>query len=70
MLHCMDPLDELIWHWGMAYRIWSAQGIWYAQRNGEDEVLQAGDPESLSFMIRDDYFRRSGQTSPPPPEEA
>ncbi len=70
MLRCMDPLDELIWHWGMAYRIWSAKGIWYAQRNGEDEVIQADDPETLSFVIRDDYFRRSGRRQPPPPEEA
>jgi hypothetical protein len=65
----MDPLDELIWHWGMAYRIWSAKGIWYARRNGDDEVMQAQDPESLSFMIRDSYFRRTGQTRPPQPEE-
>ncbi len=70
MLRCMDPLDELIWHWGMAYRIWSAGGIWYARRNGEDEIMQADDPEALSFMVRDDYFRRSGRTQPPPPEEA
>jgi hypothetical protein len=69
VLDCMDPLDELIWHWGMAYRIWSAKGVWYARRNGTDAVLQAEDPENLSFMIRDDYFRRSGRTSPPPPEE-
>ena len=69
MLHCMDPLDELIWHWGMAYRIWSAKGIWYARRKDQDEVMQAEGPESLSFMIRDDYFRRSGQVAPPPPQE-
>jgi hypothetical protein len=54
----IDPLDELIWHWGMAYRIWSAGGSWYARRHERDEIMQAGDPERLSFVIRDDYFRR------------
>ena len=61
MLDLMDPLDELIWHWGMAYKIWTAGGTWYARRNGEDQVMQADDSESLSFMIRDDYFRRAAQ---------
>jgi hypothetical protein len=55
----MDPLDELIWDWGMAYRIWAADGTWYARRNGKGKVIQAADPERLSFMIRDDYFRRN-----------
>jgi hypothetical protein len=55
----MDPLGELIWNWGMAYRIWAAAGTWYARRNGHDEIMQAADPERLSFMIRDDYFRRA-----------
>jgi hypothetical protein len=54
----VDPLDELIWHWGMAYRIWAADGTWYARRNGHGEVMRAADAEHLSFMIRDDYFRR------------
>ena len=49
-------LDELIWHWGMAYRIWAADGTWYARRNGHGEIMQATDPERLSFMIRDDYL--------------
>lgn len=65
----MDPLDELIWHWGMAYRIWTAEGTWYAHRSdhhGED--MQAVDAESLSFMIRDDYFGRSGSPAAGPPE--
>ncbi len=65
----MDPLDELTWHWGMAYRIWAADGIWYACRNDHDEIIQATDPERLSFMIRDDYFRRDGsRTASSPPE--
>ena len=54
-----DPLDELIWHWGMAYRIWAADGTWYARRNGHGKVMRAADAERLSFMIRDDYFRRN-----------
>lgn len=65
----MDPLEQLIWHWGMAYRIWSVKGTWYARRKDQDEVMQATDPESLSFMIRDDYFRRSGHTAPPQRKE-
>lgn len=72
MLDCMDPMDDLIWHWGMAYRIWSAKGVWYARRKDEadeGQVMQADDPESLSFMIRDDYFRGSGHAPPPPEEE-
>jgi hypothetical protein len=64
----IDPLDELIWHWGMAYRIWAADGSWYARRNAHGEVMQAADPERLSFMIRDDYFGRAGPGAAPPPE--
>jgi hypothetical protein len=64
----MDPLEDLIWHWGMAYRIWTARGIWYARRNGHGEVIDARDAESLSFMIRDDYFRRAGQVARSAPE--
>jgi len=59
-----DPLDELIWHWGMAYRIWAADGTWYARRNDHGEIMQATDPERLSFMIRDDYFGRAGPAGP------
>jgi hypothetical protein len=59
---CVDPLGKLIWYWGMAYRLWAANGTWYARRNGRDEIMQAADPEQLSFMIRDDYFGRA--TSP------
>jgi hypothetical protein len=65
----MDPLDELIWHWGMAYRIWTADGTWHARRSDHPgESMQAADPESLSFMIRDDYFRRSGSPAGGSPE--
>jgi hypothetical protein len=60
----IDPLDELIWHWGMAYRIWAADGTWYARRTGHGEIMQATDPERLSFMIRDDYFHRAGPDGP------
>jgi hypothetical protein len=62
----IDPLDELIWHWGMAYRIWATDGTWYARRNDHGEIMQAADPERLSFMIRDDYFGRSGPDDGPP----
>jgi len=44
----------------LAYRIWSAGGTWYARRHDRDEIMQAGDPERLSFVIRDDYFHRAG----------
>ena len=60
----IDPLDELTWHWGMAYRIWAADGTWYARRNDRSEIMQATDPERLSFMIRDDYFHRAGPDGP------
>jgi hypothetical protein len=62
----IDPLDELIWHWGMAYRIWATDGAWYARRNDHGEIMQATDPERLSFMIRDDYFGRPGPDAAPP----
>jgi hypothetical protein len=55
----MDPLDELIWHWGMAYRIWAADGIWYARRDGGGGLIESADPERLSLLIADDYFRRA-----------
>ena len=61
----IDPLDELILHWGMAYRIWAADGTWYARRNDHREIMQATDPERLSFMIRDDYFHRAGPSADP-----
>jgi hypothetical protein len=61
----IDPLDELIWHWGMAYRIWAADGTWYARRNDHGEIMQATDPERLSFLIRDDYFHRAGPSADP-----
>jgi len=64
----IDPLEELIWHWGMAYRIWSADGSWYARRHDRDEIMQADDPERLSFMIRDNYFHRAGPGAASPPE--
>jgi hypothetical protein len=64
----IDPLDELIWHWGMAYRIWANDGTWYARRNDHAEIMQAADPERLSFMIRDDYFGRPGPGAASPPE--
>jgi hypothetical protein len=60
----IDPLDELNWDWGMAYRIWAADGTWYARRNDQGEIMQATDPERLSFMIRDDYFHRSEPDGP------
>jgi hypothetical protein len=64
----MDPLEDLIWHWGMAYRIWAANGAWYARRHEDGEVMQAPDPEKLSFMIRDDYFRKPGSGARTRPE--
>jgi hypothetical protein len=52
----------------MAYRIWTADGTWYASRKDRDEIMQSADPERLSFMIRDDYFGRSGPGADSPPE--
>jgi len=66
--HRIDPLEELIWHWGMAYRIWSADGTWCARRHDRDEIIQAADAERLSFMIRDDYFRRTRSPGDAPPQ--
>jgi hypothetical protein len=34
----------------------------------DDEIIEATDPERLSFMIRDDYFRRDGSRTASPPE--
>jgi hypothetical protein len=68
--HRADPLEELIWHWGMAYRIWSAGGTWYARRRDRDEIMQAGDAERLSFVIRDDYFRRDRPAAPSLPPDS
>jgi len=41
-----------------------ADGTWYARRNDHSEIMQATDPERLSFMIRDDYFHRAGPDRP------
>jgi hypothetical protein len=51
----LDPLDDLNW---------AADGTWYARRNDHGEIMQATDPERLSFMIRDDYFHRSEPDGP------
>jgi hypothetical protein len=53
-----DSLESLRWHWGSAYRIEYRRGRWTAQRRDDGRVLEAGEPEQLLAVIREDYRRR------------
>jgi hypothetical protein len=52
-----DSLESLRWHWGSAYRIVYQRGRWTAQRRDDGRVLEAGEPEQLLAVIREDYAK-------------
>jgi hypothetical protein len=52
-----DSLESLRWHWGSAYRIAYRRGQWTAERRDDGRVLEAGGPEQLLAMIREDYAK-------------
>jgi hypothetical protein len=52
------PLDELRFHWGSAYDIGAADGVYTARRrDGEGATLADALPEGLRLLIVADYER-------------
>lgn len=51
-------LDDLRWHWGDAYEITEANGVWRAVRLDNQVSLIASDGVNLRDLIVDDYSRR------------
>ena len=50
-------LDDLRWHWGDAYEITEAIGVWRAVRLDNQVSLIASDGVDLRDLIVDDYSR-------------
>jgi hypothetical protein len=59
-------LHDLDWHWGSAYEITEALGVWRAVRRDNQVTLVASDPGELWRLIIADYtarpVRRGGRT--------
>jgi hypothetical protein len=51
-------LEALDWHWGDAYEITEACGVWRAVRRDNQRTLVATAPEDLRDLIRKDYNAR------------
>jgi hypothetical protein len=51
-------LDDLKWHWGDAYEITEALGVWRAVRRDNQVSLIARGPDELHNLIKDDYAAR------------
>ncbi len=50
-----DALDELRFHWGDAYHIGFARGMWTARRKDGKGTLADPYPEGLALRIQADY---------------
>ena len=54
-----NALEALAWHWGEAYEITVAGGLWRAWRRDRiGGVLEGGTPEELRQAILEDYLTR------------
>jgi hypothetical protein len=51
-------LAELVFHWGEAYEITEALGVWRAVRRDNQVSLVASDPASLRELIIGNYTAR------------
>ena len=51
-------LDDLRWHWGDAYEITEAVGVWRAVRLDNQITLVASSAVELRNLIIEDYSRR------------
>ena len=60
--HRDRALADLRWHWGEAYEITEALGVWRAVRLDNQVALVAGDPEELRALIIHDYTCRPVRT--------
>jgi len=55
-------LADLRWHWGEAYEISEALGVWRAVRLDNGLTLVAIDPEELRALVVRDYTSRPVRT--------
>jgi hypothetical protein len=51
-------LDDLRWHWGDAYEISEALGVWRGVRRDNQVALIASSPGELRDLVVADYDRR------------
>jgi hypothetical protein len=58
MTMAAEALEDLQWHWGLAYLITGAAGRWVAQRRDDGRTLTASTPGALRELITDDYVER------------
>jgi hypothetical protein len=52
-----EALAALAWHWGEAYELTEALGVWRAVRLDNQRSLIATDAEKLRDLIIDDYSK-------------
>jgi hypothetical protein len=57
-MHRDEALRDLQYHWGAAYEITEALGVWRAVRLDNSVALIATDPGALHDLILEDYGRR------------
>jgi hypothetical protein len=55
-------ISDLEFHWGEAYEITEALGVWRAVRHDDQRALIATDPEELRALIITDYTARPVRT--------
>jgi hypothetical protein len=53
-----EALDSLSWHWGDAYEVSEALGVWRAVRLDNGRTLVATEAEELWDLIMADYARQ------------
>jgi hypothetical protein len=58
MMMAAEALEDLQWHWGLAYLITGAVGHWVAQRRDDGRTLTASTPGALRDLITEDYETR------------
>lgn len=52
-----EALGDLDWHWGEAYEITEALGVWRAVRRDNQRTLIATDAQDLRDLIKADYAK-------------
>jgi hypothetical protein len=52
-----EALAALAWHWGEAYELTEALGVWRAVRRDTGRTLIATEAEDLRDQIIDDYSK-------------
>ena len=51
-------IGNLIWHWGEAYIVTYANGLYHAERRDNGAKVHASDPQQLGHEIHADYTAR------------